>query len=238
MRCFRLLALGLLIAPLCVRNAAAEEPLVNELRSGDRAPISSGKEAQDTLSALSTAVRVPPRRHASKSVTETGRPAPIVRMAKPSPYAPVTANGGAASLDELATRLVSHSEPGSAPVEIPSEEAPEVSRTAIRPATVWTPTAVGDIEEEPSAPRVAPVVVANEMPALQPAQPTSSQTPPVMVIAEPAVRAELPTTVTVKPIAVTEKRVSSRAGGGFSNNPLRQGSNSTIISSDLDNPLR
>ena len=261
MRCCWLLAIGLVIAPLCVLNAVAEEATVNDLRRAERAATGTGDEAQATLAALSTAVRVPPSRHVSKpAVAESGRPAAIVRLAKPSPYAPPTAKSEAASLDELAARLVSHSEAGSAPTVIPSDEAPETSRSAIRPATVWTPTEVGDVEEESPAPRVAPVVVADEMPVLQPVQPTIYREPQVMRVAEPQVvraaepqvlrvpephrqaelpvRTEPPTTVTVKPAAPIEKRESSRAGGGYSNNPLRQGTRSTIISSDVDNPLR
>ena len=100
-----------------------------------------------------------------------------------------------------------------------------------RPASSWTPTEVGDVEDDtPAAPIARPSVLPEQpiIPAELPA--TQAEVQPIQV--------ERPTTLTVKPIGSTEKRESSRATSGGSANPLRQGTTSTILSRDLDNPLR
>jgi len=150
MRCCWLLAMGLAIGPMGLRDAAADEPAATAWRKAGSAQVDGGDGPQATLSALSTAVKMPSkRRHAANSdPTNEGRPAPIVRLAKRSPYAEPVSTSEETLPDALAARLVSHTEAMPEPVASIPDAASESNRSAVRPADAWTPTEVGDVEDD------------------------------------------------------------------------------------------
>ncbi len=209
MRCCWLLALVLVIGPIGLRDAAADEPTAP--RTAGSAKVDGDDGAQATLSALSTAIKMPAKRrqasHKSAPANEStspsameSRPTQIVRFAKPSPYAvPDTTTSDATSdekpLDGQAARQVSHSEEVLTPDVFISDAVPESNRSTVRMASAWTPADLGEPEEEVKVPTVSPKVSSRK----------------------------------IKP---------ERADTGSSVNPLRQTPTSTLVPRGLSNPLR
>jgi hypothetical protein len=255
MRTCWLLAIGVVMGLLGVRAAAAEDSAPTMRRNSSSANSDNSDGARATLAALRSAVRMPPIRRQSPAAAyvPVDRPAKIVRLAKPYPHAGTEETPAESSLDMLAARLVSHSEAAVESAASAANEPVETKSASVRPATAWTPTDVGNVEEEVEVPAASsrgtptaasePALMHAEFPAASSrAMPTVISQPQAVpsVISQPIepvlIQAEVPAQSSRAVVTDTSDQVRITVSGGT--NPLRQSSGGAFSSRSSSNPLR